>query len=61
MFQYALYIPGLTILLKVPLVLPPLSCYLDSIRGGHVRGRRDAPPPDTDSQNNDIKDIGGSV
>jgi len=37
-FQYALYIPGLTILLKLPLVLPPLSCHLDRIRSGYVRG-----------------------
>ena len=27
--QYALYVPGLTILLKLPLVLPPLSTHLD--------------------------------
>jgi len=37
-FQYALYIPGITILLKIPLVLPPLSGHLDKIRGGYVRG-----------------------
>jgi len=36
-FQYALYIPLLTILLKIPLVLPPLSCHLDKIRSGYVR------------------------
>jgi len=37
-FQYALYVPGLTILLKLPLVLPPLSTHLDRIRAGYVRG-----------------------
>jgi len=36
-FQYVLYIPGLTILLKIPLVLPPLSSHLDKIRSGYVR------------------------
>jgi len=36
-FQYVLYIPGLTILLKIPLVLPPLSSHLDRIRSGYVR------------------------
>lgn len=36
-FQYVLYIPGLTILMKIPLVLPPLSTHLDNIRGGYVR------------------------
>jgi len=38
-FQYCLYIPGLTILLKIPLVLPPLSTHLDNIRGGYVRSK----------------------
>jgi len=37
-FQYALYIPVLTLVLKAPLVLPPLSTHLASIRGGYVRG-----------------------
>merc|ERR1719195_2068634 len=36
-FQYVLYIPALTILLKIPLVLPPLSSHLDKIRSGYVR------------------------
>merc|ERR1712203_618880 len=36
-FQYVLYIPGLTILLKIPLVLPPISSHLDKIRSGYVR------------------------
>ena len=35
--QYVMYIPGLTILLKIPLVLPGVSCYLDKIRGGWER------------------------
>lgn len=63
-FQYALYIPALTVALKLPLVLPPLSCHLDSIRGGYVRGGRQtaaAVAQDTDSQNNEIKDIVGAV
>jgi len=36
-FQYALYIPFLTILMKLPLVLPPLSTHLARIRAGYVR------------------------
>jgi hypothetical protein len=36
-FQYVMYIPGLTILLKIPLVMPCVSCYLDKIRGGWER------------------------
>jgi len=36
-FQYVLYIPLLTILLKIPLVLPPISSHLDKIRSGYVR------------------------
>jgi len=36
-FQYALYIPFLTILMKLPLVLPPLSNHLTRIRAGYVR------------------------
>jgi len=32
-----MYIPGLTILLKIPLVMPGISCYLDKIRGGWER------------------------
>jgi len=36
-FQYALYIPFLTILLKIPLVIPPLSGHLNNIRSGYVR------------------------
>jgi len=39
-FQYALYIPFLTILLKIPLVLPPLSCHLNNIRSGYVRNSK---------------------
>jgi len=38
-FQYVLYIPFLTILLKLPLVLPPLSSHLTKIRSGYVRSR----------------------
>jgi len=37
-FQYALYVPGLTVLLKAPLVIPPISWHLDKIRGGYERG-----------------------
>jgi len=39
-FQYALYIPGLTILLKIPLIIPPLSTQLSRLRAGYVRGNR---------------------
>jgi len=39
-FQYALYIPFLTMILKLPLVLPPLSNHLTKIRAGHVRGSK---------------------
>ena len=38
LFQYVMYIPGLTILLKIPLVMPFISCHLDKIRGGWERG-----------------------
>ena len=33
-----MYIPGLTILFKIPLVMPFISCHLDKIRGGYERG-----------------------
>merc|ERR1711963_1127867 len=33
---YAHYVPGLTILLKLPLLLPPISTHLDRIRAGYV-------------------------
>jgi len=39
-FQYALYVPFLTILTKIPLVLPPISGHLSRIRSGHVRGNK---------------------
>jgi len=39
-FQYVLYIPLMTILLKLPLVLPPLSTHLTKIRAGYVRSRK---------------------
>ena len=32
-----MYIPGLAILLKIPLVLPGISWHLDKIRGGYER------------------------
>ena len=38
--KYALYIPFLTMILKLPLVLPPLSNHLTKIRAGHVRGSK---------------------
>lgn len=38
-FQYVLYIPGITLLLKLPLLIPPLSTHLARIRGGYVRGQ----------------------
>jgi len=37
-FQYALYIPFLTILMKLPLLIPPLSTHLSRLRAGYVRG-----------------------
>jgi len=37
-FQYVLYIPGLTVLLKLPLMIPPISWHLDKIRSGYERG-----------------------
>jgi len=40
-FQFALYLPVLTILLKLPLTLPPLSSHLARIRGGYVRAGAD--------------------
>merc|ERR1711892_73783 len=39
-FQYALYIPFLTILMKLPMVLPPLSTHLARIRAGYVRAAK---------------------
>ncbi len=36
-FQYCMYLPALTILLKIPLIF--LSGYLDKIRGGWERGK----------------------
>ena len=38
LFQYVLYIPGLTVLLKLPLMIPPISWHLDKIRSGYERG-----------------------
>ena len=43
--QYALYVPGLTLLLKLPLLLPPLSTHLARIRGGYVRARASTTKP----------------
>jgi len=39
-FQYALYIPFLTIIMKLPLVVPPLSTHLARIRTGYVRAAK---------------------
>merc|ERR1712142_397373 len=39
-FQYALYVPFLTIIMKLPLVLPPLSTHLTRIRTGYVRAAK---------------------
>ena len=38
LFQYALWIPVLTLALKMPLVFPPVDWYLTKIRGGWTRG-----------------------
>jgi len=37
-FQYALYVPLITILLKLPLVFPLVDRYLSKIRSGYERG-----------------------
>merc|ERR1712241_27594 len=37
-FQYALYVPFITILLKLPLLFPLLDRYLTKIRSGYERG-----------------------
>ena len=39
-FQYIMYFPGLAILFKLPLILPCISSYLDKIRGGYERGKK---------------------
>jgi len=39
-FQYAIYLPGLAILLKLPLLVPCLDQMLKKIRGGWERGYR---------------------
>ena len=36
--QYAIWIPALTLILKFPLLLPPVDWYLTKIRGGWTRG-----------------------
>lgn len=36
-FQYVMYLPGLTMLLKIPLVMPCISNHLEAIRGGYER------------------------
>ena len=37
--------PGLTLVLKLPLLLPPLSSHLARIRGGYVRARPNSAKP----------------
>ena len=39
-FQFALYLPFLTILMKLPLVVPPISNHLTRIRAGYVTTSR---------------------
>lgn len=39
MFQYALYIPAITLGLKLPLLLPCVDLMLTRIRGGQDRQR----------------------
>lgn len=39
-FQYCLYLPGLAVLMKLPLLIPWVSSHLDKIRAGHVRGNK---------------------
>ena len=40
LFQYAIYLPGLAILLKLPLLVPCIDQMLQKIRGGWERGYR---------------------
>ena len=40
LFQYAFWIPGLTIALKLPLIIPPIDWYLTKIRGGWTRNQK---------------------
>ena len=42
--------PGLTLLLKLPLLLPPLSSHLARIRGGYVRARPNTTKPAATAQ-----------
>jgi len=51
-FQYALYIPFLTILLKIPLIIPPLSTHLTKIRAGYVRSSKKASPRTKPTEDN---------
>merc|ERR1711971_328188 len=37
---YAFWIPGLTIALKLPLIIPPIDWYLTKIRGGWTRNQK---------------------
>ncbi len=37
LFQYCMYFPGVTLLLKLPLTLPCVSSQLERIRGGFER------------------------
>jgi len=39
-FQYAIYLPGLAIIMKIPLLLPCVDQMLEKIRGGWERGYR---------------------
>merc|ERR1712008_101655 len=38
--MYAFWIPGLTIALKLPLLIPPIDWYLTKIRGGWTRNQK---------------------
>lgn len=47
-FQYALYLPFLTIFLKLPLMIPPFSSSLTKIREGQVRTKGSFKPKSVD-------------
>ena len=42
-FQYAVYLPGLAILMKIPLILPCIDKKLQKIRGGWERKPQQTP------------------
>jgi len=53
-FQTVLYLPMLTVLLKLPLILPPLSSRLTKIRAGYVRAETSKK---TSAQSREIENV----